>query len=261
MKKLILIFILSTLVFSFENAKIETLMGKDKFQTYNQLLAKIFPKKDYSIYEILNKLKNNGLLDLFFDNPRLITTEFIFENGDNIVNTKILNDTLKSLGYYYFYPKNIIKNNNQFILDIEFKSEHYIDPVSFFDEIASRGCSVLDVSKNNEEYIYKLSCENGIIKEAKDLTDNNEMYVNSNGVYWLKNNNFSKLVVKTKKVDYWHPSVWFYDEHLNLLNNIKINKKTTDITLNIPASCKYIKIMDIYSGENFKRGIIVKGLK
>jgi len=261
MKKLIVFIMLMNILFAFENSKIENLMGKEQFTSYNQLLSKIFPKKHYTIYEILDILKNNGLLDLFFTEPRVVTTNFTFKGGDNILNTKILNDSLRSLGYYYFYPKNIIKQKDKLSIDIEFKSEHYIDPVSFIDEINSRGCEILDVSREGEEYLYKLSCENGIIKEANILTDENEMYLKANGVYWLVNDDFNKINIQTKNIDFWHPSVWFYDEQLNLLNNIKINKKRTNITLNIPASCKYIKIMDIYSGENFKRGIIVKGLK
>ena len=261
MKKIVFLFFLFINLFAFNNIKVENLMGKEKFQTYNKLLDKIFVDNNNSIKNIVMKLKNNGLLDLFFDEAKLIQIKFIFEGNENILNNKILNDTLTSLGYYYFYPIKIIKKGNKFELNIEFKSEHYIDPVSFINEIESRGCKVLDIYKEDEIYNYKLSCNKINIKKAKLLTEDKTKYIDASGIYWFENNNFEKLYINTKIIDYWHPSVWFYDDKLNLLNNIKINKKTINLTLKIPAGCKYIKITDIYSAENFKRGIIVKGLK
>jgi len=261
MKRILLILFLSINLFAFDNIKVENLMGEEKFQTYNKLLDKIFVDNNNSIKNIVIKLKNNGLLDLFFDEAKLIKIKFIFEGNENILNNKILNDTLISLGYYYFYPIKIVKNGDKFELDIEFKSEHYIDPVSFINEVESRGCKVLDIYKKDDIYNYKLNCNKINIKKSKELTSDNNSYIDANGIYWLTNNDFEKLSINTKRIDYWHPSVWFYDDKLNLLNNIKINKKTINLTLKIPAGCKYIKITDIYSAENFKRGIIVKGLK
>jgi hypothetical protein len=121
---------------------------------------------------------------------------------------------------------------------------------------------VNDVFRKDQSYNYQITCNNIIMKKAHFLTNDNANYINANGVYWIDNNdNYSKISIKTRKIDYWHPSVWFYDEKLNILNYVKINQKTTNLTLKIPAGCKYIKITDIYSAENFKRGIIVKGLK
>ena len=246
MKKFIVFVFFITYLFSFEDSKIENLMGKEKFTTYNSLLS---------------KLKNNGLLELFFDKAKIIHTKFIFIGGENILNTKLLNNSLKILGYYYFYPSEIEKNGKKFILNIEFKSEHFIDPISLIDEMNSRGCKVLDVYKEKGDFTYKVSCQTPNIKEANKLLDTNKRYIKAQGVYWFETNNFSKINIKTRKIDYWHPSVWFYDDKLKLINNVKINKKIKYLTLNIPNDCKYIKIMDIYSGGNFKRGIIIKGLK
>jgi hypothetical protein len=252
---------MATLVFSFQNDKIENLIGQRKFQTYNKLLARMFPGDNYSIYYIVRRLKNNGLLALFFRTPRLIQTKFVFHGGEDVLNTKVLNDTLFSLGYYYFYPKEIQKKGDKFSLDIEFKSEHYIDPVSFINEIKSRGCKTLDVSRKNGEYVYDLKCPQIYIKESKLLTSDEQSYTDNLGVYWIRNTDFSKISISADKHDYWHPSIWFYDANLNLINNYKKNRPTNNLTIKIPSECMYIKITDMYSGENFKRGIIVKGIK
>jgi len=261
MKKLVLFLFSVIILFSFENKKIENLMGESEFKTYNRLLDKIFLNSDMNILDVLSTLKNNGLLELFFNKPRIIHTEFIFSSKNDILKMKVLNDSLKILGYYYFYFSNIKRSNKYLILNVEFKSEHYIDPVLLIKEMQSRGCIIKDVDRNNDLFIYKFDCSNAFIKEAVDLTNKNKRYINIKGNYWIKTSNFNKIYIQTKKIDYWHPLVWFYDEKLNILNNVKMDKKTTNIILDIPAGCKYIKIMDIYSAENFKRGIIVKGLR
>ena len=177
-----------------------------------------------------------------------------------IINN-ILNDSLKALGYYYFYFSNTQKTNKEFILNVEFKSEHYIDPVLMVKEMKSRGCNVVDVNRKDGDFNYIFDCNNIFIKEAKLLTNKNKRYINIKGNYWFKPLDFEKIYIRTKKIDYWHPSIWFYDEKLNLINTLKKNQKVVKLIIDIPAGCKYIKITDIYSGENFKRGIIVKGLK
>ena len=261
MKKIVLFLLLTVSLFSFENQKIENLMGESEFKTYNKLLDKIFVDKNMDILTILSTLKNNGLLDLFFNKPRIIHTKFIFSSRNDIIKMKVLNDSLKSLGYYYFYPSDTQKTDDEFIVNIEFKSEHYIDPVVMIKEMDSRGCMIKDVDRDNDMFVYKFDCSNAFIKEAVTLTNKNKRYINIKGDYWIKPADFEKIYIRTRKVDYWHPSVWFYDDKLNLINDVKINRKTDRLTLEIPAGCDYIKITDIYSGENFKRGIIIKGLK
>ena len=263
MRKIVIFMFLSIYLMGFSySAKIENLIGKEKFQSYNKLLSKIFVDKNYSIKEIVSKLKDNGLLELFFDKAKIVHTNFIFINGNQVFNIKFLNDSLKSLGYYYFYISEIDRKGNRLKLDIEFKSEHFINPVSFIKEIESRGCNILDIFREKDVFNYKISCKNGFIKESNKLLAENKRYIKAKGsVYWIDTNNFKFIEIRTKKIDFWHPFIFFYDKHLNLLNNFKLNKKTTFLKLKIPINCKYIKITDIYSGENFKRGIIIKGLK
>jgi len=261
MKKLI--FLLSfNLLFAFNTIlKIENLMGEDNYKKYEKLIYTIFPGMNYDIKTIISTLENNGLLPLFFNKAKVINTKFTFINSNPILAQKILNNSLTNLGYYYFYPINIEKSDNSYSVVLEMKSEHFIDPLSFINEISSRGCKVNDVSRDKEEFIYDIDCNNGFIKEVKELEDKNKKFINSKGIYWFKNSNFKKILIKTSALDFYHPSIWFYDENLNLLKVYRRNKVQRKILLKIPDSTKYIKITYMYTPENFKRGIIVKGLK
>jgi hypothetical protein len=260
MKKIFFLFLIMINLFAIVNtSKIENIMGEKNYQKYQKLIAKIFPNDEYNITEIVKKLKNNGLIDLFFDKAKIIDTKFEFQNGNPILEQKILNNSLSNLGYYYFYPIEISKIDNIYNVTLEMKSEHFIDPVSIINELNSRGCEILDISRNYEVFNYKIDCSNGFIKEVKDLTNEEQSFVNPNGVYWIKNNNFFKLYIKTSNLDTWHPSVWFYDKEMNLIDVFRKNVVINLIYLDIPPACEYIKITDIYSPENFKRGIIIKG--
>jgi hypothetical protein len=259
MKKLFLLLITVNLFAITNTFKIENLMGKDNYQKYQKLIDKIFPKNDYNITEIVKKLKNNGLIDLFFDKAKIVDTKFEFQKANPILEQKILNNTLTNLGYYYFYPTYISKSDVNYEVMLEMKSEHFIDPVALITELNSRGCKILDISRDNEIFDYKIDCSKGFIKEVKLLTNKNQNFVNPNGEYWIKSNNFSKVTIKTSKLDSWHPSIWFYDKEMNLIDVFRKNVVINLIYLDIPPACEYIKITDIYSPENFKRGIIIKG--
>jgi len=260
MKKIIILILFSIYLFAINDiSKIKNLMGEENYQKYQKLIDKIFPKNDYNITTILNKLENNGLITLFFDKAKIIDTKFEFQNSNAILEQKILNNSLRNLGYYYFYPVEISKTDNFYEVSIEMKSEHFIDPVALINELNSIGCNVLDVSRNQGAFDYKIDCSNVFIKEAKILKKDNQRFTNPNGVYWIKPNNFSKIFIRTSKLDTYHPSVWFYDKNLNLINVYRKNVVKKFLVLSVPPACEYIKITDIYSPENFKRGIIIKG--
>jgi len=260
MKKIVILMLFSIYLLAITNvSKIENLMGEENFQKYQKLITKIFPKNDYNITTIVAKLKNNGLITLFFNKAIIVDTKFKFQNSNPILAQKLLNNSLKNLGYYYFYPVEISKEDGIYETTIEMKSEHFIDPVALPNELKSRGCKVLDVTRDEKIFEYKIDCSNAFIKEAKVLTNDNQRLINPNGVYWIKNNGFLKLRIKTSKIDTWHPSVWFYDKNMNFVDVHRENRVENFISLEIPPACEYIKVTDMYSPENFKRGITIKG--
>ena len=261
MKRIFVSLILVTSLFSFDvNSKVHNLIGDNNYKTYNKLLKKIFKKKHYTIEQIVLKLRNNGLLNIFFKTPKIIQTKFIFQNGNPIFDTKVLYDSLTSIGYYYFYPIDIEKHQ-KYSVEIEFQSEHYIEPMSIIKEMQTRGCKITDLRKNSNEFVYNFDCENIFIKEAKNLKSKNQYNVFVKGIYWIKPNGFKKIRIYSKKLDFWHPYVVFYDKNLNMIKLIEKNNVQRIVVSKIPEDTAYIKIMDSFNKENIKRGIIFKGYK
>jgi hypothetical protein len=260
MKRIIFIILIISKLFAINNIlKIQNLMGLENYYKYNKLIDTIFPAEEYNITTIISGLENNGLIPLFFNKAKIVQTEFTFINSTPILSQRILNSSLRSLGYLYFYPVKFSKENNKYSVVLEMKSEHFIDPLSFFKEISLRGCKILDLSRKGDIFQYKIDCQNGFIKEVNEISDKNHKFINPDGIYWFKNNKFSKLYIKTSKLDFWHPSIWFYDKNMNLINVYRKNFIQRNIVISISSECKYIKITDEYYSENIKRGIIIKG--
>ena len=256
MKKILIVFIFTVSVFANNIQTVKNLIGEEKFNTYYELLKPVL--NEPSLIKTLEYLQNNGLLDIFFDKPRLINPTFIFIDNNPVFNTKKLYSTLNSLGYYYFYPVKLIKNKN-YSITLEMKSTHFIDPLLFSKTIAQNGCKVVGINKHNH-YIYTINCKNAHLDTLKVVSKKTKL-LNAKGIYWINPNGFDKIMIYTSKLDNWYPYIVFFDKNLNILNIIaKENSKRT-VFLNIPPECAYIKISDTYSKENFKRGIIIKGIK
>ncbi|NPA11446.1 MAG: hypothetical protein GXO62_04315 [Epsilonproteobacteria bacterium] len=249
-----LIIFLASILFA-ANPIIENLIGQ-KAKTYKGLIQNI--DQNASLEEIITVLKENGLIDLFFDSPKIIHPKFIFLNNTPIFNTKTLYSTLQNLGYYYFYPSRV-SNHGTYEVTIEMKSIHHIDPLSFIKEIKTFGCKVTDI-KNQTDFIYTINCENEKV-HAFTLKSKIASLINAKGEYWINPAGFDKIFIQTSRYDSWYPYVVFYDKSLNILNIYTSKNIERVVAIKIPQNTKYIKIRDNFTKENFKRGILIKGLK
>ncbi len=204
-------------------------------------------------------LKNNGLINFYFNQIKTIHPTFVFINNNPVFNIKNLYDLLKKMGYYSFYPIKIHKDTN-YTITLEMESQSYIDPLDLLNEFEKRGCKLTDIEKNNN-FKYIINCQNEKLPDIIKLKEDTQALHNINGIYWIENKDFDKIKISTSRYDFWHPYVVFYDKKLNILNIISTSDLIRKKTFDIPKECKYIKITDSFTKENIKRGIFIKGLK
>ena len=257
MKKLIFIFLA---VFLFANSYTFTknILGEETFNKYENLIKSSL-EENASLKQTLVFLKDNGLINLYFNKIKTIHPTFIFSNNNPVFNTKTLYDSLKEMGYLNFYPIKIHKNQT-YSITLEMKSQNYIDPLILLNQLNKRGCTITDIKKTHN-FIYYISCPDEKIINTHPLTNDIQILHNINGIYWINPNNFTKIYISTSKYDFWHPYIVFYDTNLNILNIISSSDLIRKQILNIPKECKYIKITDAFTKENIKRGIFIKGIK
>jgi hypothetical protein len=267
-KLVITLFFLSSALFASSlHDKIANLIGAKQYQAHQNLIALIFTDQqnyylangNFNYVQILNALKQNGLLHLKLNEPKEIEVEFQ-TNKNPIKSLKLLNDTLKSIGYYYYFTTHTAFNKKgHLIWTIKLKTEFAIDPLVFVGEILKSQSKVIDITKEeNDKWIYKIDTNFATISESI-VIDNNELVKLQKPLrpYFIKVYDAKSLKIMSSALDAWHPHVVFYDKNLNVLQTIKHDKILRRLTLKIPEQTNYIKITDLFTLVNIKRGLSV----
>ena len=165
MKRLLLILLFINILSSSLSAdmlqdKIENIMKSDDVVLHRNLLNVLFKDEDkfytnsshetLNLAKILTTLKENGLMDLKFSNPTTFHAVFVFY-GHTIKSLKVINDTLKSIGYYYYNINEIQKDGDALYYSIDFKTEYAIDPTILYSELIKSNARLINIEKIGED--------------------------------------------------------------------------------------------------------------
>jgi len=246
--------------------KIENIIGSKEFAIHKNLVNLLFQNKqafyigdNLNYLFILKRLRQNGLLKLKLSQPKEILVKFE-TNFDPIKSLKILNDTLKSLGYYYYFTKSTqYDGEGHLIWSIKLKTSYAIDPLSLALELANHESRIKHISREeNDTWTYSINTQNSHIADSL-FVDTNEKVVLQKPLkpYFIKIGAAKTLKILSRKLNNWYPYIVFYDKHLNVLRVIKKDRMFKGLSMKIPESSAYIKITDLYTLINIKRGLSI----
>ncbi|WP_345979675.1 hypothetical protein [Sulfurimonas sp. HSL3-2] len=249
------------------DSKIESILGSKIYNNNKDFINIIFePKSAYfsdnrlDIVRVVQTLKENGLLNLFFDKPRTITMSFSTD-GSPIFFVKLMSDTLRAIGYYRYITKEAHMNPSEFVWSIELTSEYAIDPTILRKELNKRGCDIVDISSDTPaSWSYQIDMKNArlnVLKLASTDIINLERSIYEK---WLDVSLIKKIVISSNYGNSWYPYISFYDRSLRILKVKKIDSKTTKLSVEIPSDTVYIKIADLYTLKNIKNGLTIKAV-
>lgn len=267
LKKVLFIVLLTNSLFaSILMEKIENIIGEVEYTTHKNLINLLFEQEEEFIDDesinyinVINKLNENGLLKLGFDKPTTITLKFTSDYNPK-KSLKIFQDTLKSLGYYYYFIKsNSISQEGTLIWSIELKTEAAISPLILSKELQKQSCIVKEITRDNLKWSYVIDTSFSNIIEAIQLVNNEKFKLRKPlKPYYIKVSKGAKRAyIQSRILNNWFPSISFYDEHLNVLGIIKKDKVTNSLGFRLPENTKYIKIRDLYTLINIKRGLSI----
>lgn len=245
--------------------KIISLIGKKEYAVQKKLIGIIFKKREnYYINSekvdtigIIQKLKKNGLIDLFFNSPKNLKVTFS-TIGDSLFFIKTVGDSLSSMGYRHFLTKELIKNGQEVQWSILLNTEYIIDPIFFSNELKKRGCFVSDISKISETYWrYDIDTQNIKLLAQRIELDSTTKLKKPIKPYWINVENALRLKLKSHRIDHWFPYIVFYDKNMNIVSYYEDKNMQKSLKLSIPQEAKYVKIDDIYTLDNIKRGLSI----
>jgi hypothetical protein len=250
-------------------SKIENIIGKKNY-LINENLIKLLFKDEYKFIgqnkikyiPLFQELKRNGLLDLRYNRPQDTIIEFTVKHKRK-KGYKILQDTLRALGYRYFLTENFTNGtNNSLYWKIKLRSEYMIDPLVLSKELQLKHCKITNVENQaSNHWCYELDFSESILNEAYKIEKNEKVkFQKPLQEYLIAVDDIRSLQIISRKLNDWYPYIVFFDKDLNILKTIKKERIYKGYTTKVPKKTKYIKITDLYNLINIKRGlsIIVK---
>ena len=262
-KKLILIASFCVLASADINVNIQNMLGYSDYNTHKNLINHLFNNQNafytnnqLNYTRVSQELENNGLLKLDLGSTQNIDVTFNV-NGNPKKSIKNLNDILKVLGHQYFITKDETVVDNTFSWTIKMKTAAAINPLRLSQELQSINCNILDIKREgNYKWNYSIDMRNSSIYKAEDLVGNNQLSLKKPlRPYIVKVANASRIRIDSNAGNSWYPNVIFYDEDFNIIEIFENDSLHKSLRLDVPNNTKYIKIDDLYTLANMKRGI------
>ncbi len=269
-KLFFLLSLLFTLNASAENLlhdKIHSYIGDMKYAKNKNFIDIIFEKESdfyiktkVNVVKVLQTLKENGLLELFYNKPKMLKISFK-TNANPLFFVKIMSDTLRGMGYYRYITEHSSLDISEFTWSIKLESEYAMDPILLRNQLRKRGCDIDDILRfNSTSWQYDIDMRDAHldlsrVRDSEILEFNRSLYP-----HWIDVSQVKKIKIWALSGSTWYPYVAFYDKSMHLLKVYTRDDRTYQITLKLPVDTAYVKITDMYTLKNIKGGVRIKAL-
>ncbi len=234
--------------------KIESFLGERCFGQNRAFINIVFDPVDrfyngtrLNSIRVIEILKENGLLKLFFESPREFRLNFR-TSGSPLFFTKLMGDALRNIGYYRYVTIASHQNSSGFYWSISLQSEYATDPLVLQSELAKSGCKIVDVNRDSsDEWTYTVDMSQGYLDVPKLIDRQESQLRRSLYAHWLDVSQIRELKIQSSRANHWYPYIAYYDSSLHLLKIIKESTIHRSIVLEIPKNAKYIKALKVRS--------------
>jgi len=244
--------------------KIKSFVDSSVYENNAEFINIIFsPKSSFyqkdrvNAVKVVETLKDNGLLKLFFKKPKELNLHFKTA-GSPIFFVKLMGDSLRNIGYYRYVTRASNLDNSEFTWSISLVSEYATDPIALQKELKKIACKIVDIERvSSSEWIYTIDMSKAYLNIQPLFKNKKVKLSRSLYAHWLNCSRVKKLRITSSARNNWYPYIAYYDNSLHLLKVIKRDKKHRDATFTIPKNAKYIKISDLYTLKNLKDKLIL----
>lgn len=244
--------------------KIKNLIGEKNYQVNANFIQNIFRDKSLfytnggiNMKNVVQALKNNGLLILKFSSPLEVQLNFVARTSP-VLLTRTINDILSSMGYAFFNVQKADYNNGITSLSFVFVTEHTPDLSIIMSELEKRGIRCIDIKHQNaQNWEYLLEIDNPQIPNARLLLTNQPLVLRDvSGQYWLSLQTQGKIKISAQSK--WYPRIVLYDRNLRILDSISSQDSKTSVSVKVPQGVSFVMITDGNNPMNLRNGINVE---
>jgi len=241
-----------------------SILGKNSYHSNKGLISVLFKEQQKYIglngstdfTKVTKVLKENKLLDLKFDHVGDIELSFATHQKDALLFIKLLKEVLSSAGYSNTLTTKAIRDSSGFLWRVKVKGSQMIDPYLIVSELQKRGAKVSKIRRESKNrYRYNIDISNAHIKAIVPTFEKEVKLKKPLLAYWIDVYGAYSITIVSVAGNSWHPYIVFYDKNLNIISNYTKERKSYNISLKIPRNAKYIKISDLYTLSNIKRGM------
>jgi hypothetical protein len=250
--------------------KIRSLIGEQAYAENHAFISIIFsPETEYfvndrvDVVKVVKTLKENGLMNLFFDKPQPLELTFS-TNGSPLFFVKLMGETLRSMGYYRYITEESHLDNSAFVWKIRLSTEYATDPSILREELLKRSCDIIDIEReSNCKWSYNIDMSQAHLDLSPLQSGMEVTFRRSLEAHWLNVSEVQRVTISSLKGNNWYPYIAFYDSSLRLLKVYKRDRKTWEVTVTPPRDAVYVKVADLYTLKNIKDGfrILPRGVK
>lgn len=241
---------------------LKDLISPRQYNKYGKIINNIFRNKhsyltdgqlDY--VKVLSKLKEFGIINPIFKKPTVFIYHF-FSNAKPLVVNKLIDEEMISMGFFNYKTVKTTRKGDALHLSIKVKGEYLLDLVLLAKDLKKQNINIEKITVEGNTYTCILDTKSASINapvvglEAKVFEDTDSNYffrLGSSGIIYIKS-----------RSSLWHPKLFFYDENLQLLGLYRQQTKTKSISFQIPLLAVYIKISDMFSKVNIRKGFKIK---
>jgi hypothetical protein len=151
-----------------------------------------------------------------------------------------------------------MRDTSGFLWKLTIKSASAIDPLLLSEELKRRNCHFTKIKRYTKtKWRYNIDIRD-IDIVINEINFNQKVRLKKPlNPYWLYVDRAKTLIINSSRGNSWHPYIVFYDADLKIIDIIKKQRKSYSEEHKIPKNAKYVKVSDIFTLENLKRGLTV----
>lgn len=214
----------------------------------------IYGNLDYR--KITEILINYSFLNLEMD--YVATMRLNFESDAKpLLLVKIVSQALKDMGYVYFKSVGFDMAGGKTRWSVTVASKSMVNSGQLYETLLKNSAFIKNISKTSEsEFVYMLDLDNAYLITER-LPKSKDEFIKPIEAFFYKINDKSTLAIQSHRQNNWRPIIKIFDKNLDLIKQLKEDKKTNFVNFELPKNAYYIRISDIYTLENIKYGLII----